>query len=205
MMLKQYDTALTELSGIVDELADADKAAKTEFRSRLLRLVHSPKLRPFASSTQIGIKCRLTIDPGNGDWKRGLMPLASGMAMSYSSFRPDRVLAKEVATYLFQKNGRAAQITHSDDVASDAWLVTAFVGALNCYPNAPDMETGIALSGLRNTFVDWPEVRSGTALHVGIGIDKTILTRTAPPRGFGIDDLAQIHVLIGVDIYGEAV
>lgn len=195
---------LEELKSFAKSLSGEEE--KSAFRTELVRLIHSEELKFVGDGTQIGIKCSSSRPFTLRDWSDDkFMPVVTGQEKVYQKFVPDRVRGKLTAVLTYVKSsGVRVTKTFTCDEALDVWLASTFIGALNCFPSAPNQDTMIAFSNLRTTYVDWSLVRPGEAITIHCGINKTLLDRVKPPEGFDRVHLAFVEVEVAVAIFGTA-
>lgn len=200
------------------EIGAAQRQALTQLRGALGQLTaarfakHAPvqkTLRPaYKDSTQIGIKCSGIFGPTAWTGSTAL-PQISGTTRVYESFKPTKAIVTENLIVTFQNDSlgtvtRAAAVSDSSDIV----LVSAFAGAKNCFPNAPNQDNGIPGQAFANNSlgngISWPTINGGIDMNVAFAIEQSVLYQVQPPAGFSIDDIVQVQVSVRFALLGPS-
>lgn len=121
-------------------------------------------------------------------------------------FRPSRLVLDEdlVVTYV-NKDGAATVAANVRD-AGDLVLFSVFSSAGDRFPE-PTPKSGVsgAAFGAHSVGngVSWPPIRSGDVVTVSLAVKRTALYRCAPPDGYTNNDVASVHVVARVNLFGE--
>jgi hypothetical protein len=152
---------------------------------------------PYKDSTQIGISAMGTFTAQS--WAGSALPTISGVTRVYKSFKPTKAILTENLIVMYQ-NASAGTQTKALAVtdSSDLVLTSAFSGADNCFPNAPNESNGIPGQAFANNSlgngISWPTINGGIDMSVSFSIEMTALYAIDPPPGFTVEDIFQIIV-----------
>lgn len=173
---------------------------------------HAPlqrQVRPaYKDSTQIGLKATGTFTSTTWSGSTSL-PQITATTRVYESFKPNKGILNElvIATYTNDSDVAVTRSTNVSD-ASDVVLVSAFAGAKNCFPNAPNQDNGIPGSAFSpnslGNGISWPTLNGGIDMVVAFAVEDTILYRVTPPSGYTQDDLTSIEVRIRFALLGPS-
>lgn len=192
--------ALTQLRGALGQLAN------TRFNQHAP--LQKPLRSPYKDSTQIGIRATGTFTPGNF-LGASTLPVVSGVTRVYKSFKPTKAILTEslIVTFANDSLGTATKAAAVSD-SSDLVLVSAFAGADNCFPNAPNQDNGIPGQAFANNSlgngISWPTINGGIDMTVQFAIEPTALFQTQPPPGFTTDDITLIIVNVRFALLGPS-
>lgn len=173
---------------------------------------HAPLQRPvrpaYKDSTQIGIKCQGTFTPST--WTgSSTLPQVTGRTRVYESFKPTKAIVTENILVTFETASLGA-VTRAANVsdASDLILVSAFAGAKNCFPTAPDQDTGISGAAFANNSlgngISWPTINGGIDMVVQFGVEQSVIYQITPPTGYTSDDITSIVVTVRFNLLGPS-
>lgn len=121
--------------------------------------------------------------------------LFTGKERVYQSFKPDRMILTEDVTATFGgPNLPDLTFTRNVEDASDLVLVQAFAGSYNCFPCAPNPDTGVSGQAFSHRSlgngISWPMIQAGVDVNFGLAVKPTILRHVRPTcRRCGEDDL----------------
>jgi hypothetical protein len=203
-MLTPHDLfALDTIDALVKRLGELEPkytSAPAFVRGRLLKLVHSSALDPERQGTQISIKCCGSFAPTNLEQP----VIVSGARKSLQGFKPELLSATASVTCHYENASYGpTKSFFTDDNATDAALVQAFIGDVNCYPHAPEIAAGIALPSFQRMPLDWPTIQTGNEINLACALKPSILSRAVPPAGNSIYDLIRLDVEISIDLFGS--
>ena len=161
---------------------------------------------PYKDSTQIGVSAVGTFTPES--WSGSALPQVSGLTRVYKSFKPAKIILVESVTVLFQNTlGSRTKAVNVQD-AADLVMVSAFAGADNCFPNAPNEANGIPGPALSNVAygngISWPTINGGIDLSVAFAIEPTCLSQIDPPAGFTEDDIVSVTCKVRLALMGPS-
>ncbi len=162
---------------------------------------------PYKDSTQIGISATGTFTLTS--WSGSALPQISGLTRVYKSFKPTKVILTQNVVFLFNNTtlGDARRAKNVQD-ASDLVLVTAFAGADNCFPNAPNESNGIPGPALSNVAygngISWPTINGGIDMSVGFAIEESLLYQIDPPAGYVLEDLVSVTCKVRLAMMGPS-
>jgi hypothetical protein len=162
---------------------------------------------PYKDSTQISVMCSGTFVAAN--WSGSALPQISGLTRVYKSFKPAKAILTQTIVVVFSTESlgsrtKAANVTD----AADLILTSAFAGADNCFPNAPNESNGIHGPALANVAygngISWPTINGGIDLSVTFAIDQTVLYYIDPPAGYTTDDILSVKVVSRLALMGPS-
>lgn len=162
---------------------------------------------PFKDSTQIGISATGTFTPDS--WGGSSLPTVTGRSRVYKSFKPAKAVVTELLTVTFHTASlgdttRSRMLTTADDTV----LISAFAGADNCFPNAPDESNGIAGPTFSNNAlgvgISWPTINGGIDMTVTFAIESSALYEIDPPSGYTSDDISSVVCKIRMMLLGPS-
>lgn len=163
---------------------------------------------PYKDSTQISIKATGQFNPANWSGSSAL-PTVTGATRVYKSFKPTKAIITEnvLLTYTNASLGsRTVAVSVAD--GADLVLVSAFAGADNCFPTAPNESTGMAGPVFANTTlgngISWPTVNGGIDMTVSFAIEQSVLFQGNPPAGFSQEDLSTVTVTVRFGLLGPS-
>jgi len=163
---------------------------------------------PYKDSTQIGISATGTFTLNS--WSGSVLPQISGLTRVYKSFKPAKVILTEMITVLFSNPSVGPNATRVASVqdSADLVLVSAFAGADNCFPNAPNEANGIAGPALSNVAygngISWPTINGGIDMTVAFAIEQSALYQVVPPAGFTSDDIVSVTLKCRLALMGPS-
>jgi len=138
---------------------------------------------PYKDSTQLGISCNGTFVASN--WGGSALPQVTGVTRAYKSFKPTKMIITELLVYTWQNSTGPVMTSATVSDASDLILVSAFSGADNCFPNAPNESNGLSGAAFANVAlgngISWPTINGGIDVTVGLAVEQTALYRATPP------------------------
>lgn len=135
------------------------------------------------------------------------LPQMADRARVYQSIRPEKVILDEhlIATFSNANRGDAT-VAVMVDGAADLILVSAFLGAKNCFPTAPDVEFGISGPALASAGpLGWPTINGGLDLAVSLAVRPSAIHRVPPPEGYTVKDMVSLTVQARVNLFGTLV
>ena len=195
----------------------ATQRALSSLRGNLAQLArgrfgaHAPVQKtlrsPYKDSSQIGISATGTFTPAN--WAGSNLPTVSGTSRVYKSFKPEKAVITELLVVTFSNESLGA-VTRAKGVtdAADVVLTSAFSGADNCFPNAPNEQNGIAGPTFSPTAlgvgISWPTINGGIDMTVGFALESTVLYQIDPPSGYTVDDITSIVVRLRMMLLGPS-
>lgn len=195
---------LAALRGQLGQLAQSQAAAR--FAGHAPAQQH---VRPaYKDSTQIAIKCSGIFVPANWTGTTSL-PEISGQTRIMESFKPMKPMLTESLLFTFTNDSlgtKTVPVYVSD--SADLLLTSAFIGAKNCFPIAPNQDSAIpgpafASNALGNG-ISWPTANPGIDASVRIAIDETVLGQVTPPTNYTIDDLVSVKVTARFTLWGPS-
>ena len=160
----------------------------------------------YKDSTQFGVEANGTFKAEA--WQGPVMPVVTGRIRMYESFQPKSAIAAELLIVTFRNaEGREEQVAVDVADAGDLKIISAFAGAKNCFPIAPDQATGVSCRALSSNGLGngiwWPVVHGGTDLTVAFSVSPAALHRATPPAGFTSADIVSIDVKATLNMFGE--
>lgn len=161
----------------------------------------------YLDSSQIGISATGTF-PLTA-WGGSALPQITGTSRVYSSFKPEKVVITEVLLVTFTNTtlGPTTTVAAVRD-AADLVLISAFSGAINCFPNAPNESNGIPAQTFSNNAlgvgISWPTVNPGIDVTVGFAVEQSAIFQATPPAGYTSNDISQIVVKMRMSLLGPA-
>lgn len=201
-----FESLRSMQDGQVADLANLRGKLGQSARGRLNQ--HAPDIKnlrsPYHDSTQIGITCSGTFTPS--DWAGGARPQITGVARTYQSFKPQKLILTETLIVTFTSGGKTETVAVDVADASDLVLTQLFFGNMACLPNAP----GHGVSG--RTFspyslgagISYPTVHMGLDIAAYFSIEESALYRATPPAGFTTADISSIKATINLGLFGPA-
>lgn len=137
---------------------------------------------PYKDSTQIGIRITtgdINATVANNAWLSSSLPQFSGTTRVYKSFKPTKAILTELVIAKFTSQAAGPQTRSiAVDAASDLVLVSAFSGADNCFPTAPNESTGISGPAFANNSlgngISWPTINGGIDMVVTFAVEQTV-------------------------------
>jgi hypothetical protein len=191
-------------------------AAQAQLRSALSQLAgakfgpHAPLQKhmrsPYKDSTQIGIKCIGTFTPAS--WTGSSLPTVSGKTRVYKSFKPTKAIVTELLVVTFTNSSGTAQGVASVSDSADLVLISAFSGADNCFPTAPDESTGISGPTFANNSlgngISWPTINGGIDMTVSFAVEMSVLAQVAPPAGFTSQQITSVAITVRFNLLGPS-
>lgn len=162
---------------------------------------------PYRDSTQIGISMVGTFTLTS--WSGSVLPQISGLTRVYKSFKPEKVILTELVTVTYQNASLGAKSKSKQvDQSADLVLVSAFAGADNCFPNAPNEANGIPGSALSSVAygngISWPTINGGIDMTVAVAIEASVLNTFDAPAGYTDEDIVSVVCKARLAIMGPS-
>lgn len=198
-------------------MQDRDHIGAAQLRAGLAQLAagrfggHAPLQKtlrsPYKDSSQIGISATGTFTWTS--WSGSALPTITGRSRVYKSFKPSKAVITELLTVTFTNSTKGATtVVAAVADAADVVLVSAFAGADNCFPNAPDESNGIAGPTFSpqalGVGISWPTINGGIDMTVGFALEQSVLYQAAAPSGYTSADITSVVVKVRMMLLGPS-
>lgn len=145
------------------------------------------------------IEAGATVTPAQFDGE--FVPIAQGNNCPQRSFDPRRASWIEIVDATFESHSGETDVTLQATVedGSDATMVMAITGNLNCFPHAPDISKAVPGPLPDLAARKWPAFQAKVPVTVAFVVKESVLRRIAPPVGFKpIPKSVQVRILLTI-------